>query len=345
MGRPAKKGLDYFLSDIDFWNNGKIIDLAEEYGPIGICVYDVIVRLVYKNGYYLETSIKALSQLVMRTIGSRWIKNKSLVVQVIDYCAEIGLFDKGLLSQNVITSAEIQEHYDHVTARNKVDKRKYWLSETAQTAYTAASSERVSVTETPVAAAETPVNEEVIRQSRVEKSRSDKSRVEESRVEERKVDESRSDKSRVEESRVVERKVDESRSDKSGVDESRVMESRVEESRANGGIQNHNTHLQIPCKDGVFSLDDHYYTELLKTYPEMCIDDSLKKMCTYLTLNPEKQRRKSAVASYMMMWLERDNQSGKYRLSKPPISAEYASQYTMADYIADYESHSVVDEL
>ena len=49
--------------------------------------------------------------------------------QVIQYCADIGLFDRALLSQSVITSAGIQRHYSEVTVRSKVNKEKYRLLE------------------------------------------------------------------------------------------------------------------------------------------------------------------------------------------------------------------------
>ena len=179
MSRPPKSGLDYFLSDIGFWDDGKIMDLANEYGPVGVCVYDVIVRQVYKNGYYLETSLNALASLVVRTVGNRWIRKKDLVLQVIHYCGEIGLFDKALLSKSVITSVGIQQRYSQVTARNRVNKDKYWLLEKkdSQAALKSASPEGVSAAKTPVSVTETTVNAEDIRQRREEKKREEKSRV------------------------------------------------------------------------------------------------------------------------------------------------------------------------
>lgn len=49
------------------------------------------------------------------------------MLQVIRSVADIGLFDKALLNQNVVTSVGIQRRYSEVTARNKVNKEKYWL--------------------------------------------------------------------------------------------------------------------------------------------------------------------------------------------------------------------------
>ncbi len=126
-GRPPKKGLSYHRSDIDYYEDFKIIDLLNKYGPLGQTIYDVIVKMVYRSGYYLEIPLDNLALSVTRTIGNKWIRNKDLVLQVVQYCADIGLFDDALLQQSVITSAGIQKRYSLVTVRNKVNKEKYWL--------------------------------------------------------------------------------------------------------------------------------------------------------------------------------------------------------------------------
>lgn len=129
MARPKKTGLDYFPKDVDTWDDYKIMDLVNEYGPLGYCIYDIARDEVYKNGYYLEVPLDRLAVLIIRKIGNRWVKDKNLVLQVILYCADIGLFDNALLTQSVITSVGIQRRYSEVTVRNKVDKTKYWLLE------------------------------------------------------------------------------------------------------------------------------------------------------------------------------------------------------------------------
>lgn len=179
MARPPRKGLDYFPKSTDFYDDDKIINLLEEYGPIGLTVYDVAITVVYKNGYYLEIPVDKLASLIVRYIGNRWIKNKSLVIQVIHYCADIGLFDKDLLRQNVITSEGIQQRYSEVTARNKADKSKYWLLEknNAPAACVCAPLSSVSAAKTPVSVTETPVSAAKMQQSKVNKSKVNESTV------------------------------------------------------------------------------------------------------------------------------------------------------------------------
>ncbi len=165
-GRPPKKALTYHSSDVGYYEDYKIIDLLNEYGPLGQTIYDVIIKMVYKNGYYLEIPMDKLSLSVTKTIGNKWIKNKDLVLQVVQYCSEIGLFDDALLKQSVITSAGIQKRYALATVRNKVHKEKYWLLEeenekpllSAHPNTISVTKSGISVTEIQNNAAEIPIN-------------------------------------------------------------------------------------------------------------------------------------------------------------------------------------------
>lgn len=187
MARPRKKGLVYFYKDVHDWDDFKIIDLVGEYGPLGFAVYDVVLCEVYKNGYYLEIPLEKLASYVIRAIGNRWIREKSFVLQVVQYCADIGLFDEALLSQSVITSAEIQKHYSEVTGRSKADKSKYWLlgeskKNDSPAAVINAPENRVSAAKTPVSDAKTRVNDADMQQSKVNKSKVNKSKAKQSKV-------------------------------------------------------------------------------------------------------------------------------------------------------------------
>lgn len=128
-GAPHKKGLNYFPKMIDFYDDDKIIDLLEKYGPLGVTIYDVILTIVYHNGYYVELSKDKLSRMVIRKIGNRWVKQK-VVVQVIQFCADIGLLCDELLTQNVITSVGIQTRYQEIALKQlkrQLYNDKYWL--------------------------------------------------------------------------------------------------------------------------------------------------------------------------------------------------------------------------
>lgn len=171
MARPAKKGLDYYPSDTNRRNDFKIMDLLNQYGPLGYTIYDFCLQYVYENGYFLDVPLQQVCLTLCRDIGAKWIKNKNLVGQVIDYCADIGLFDKDLLRQNVMTSVGIQRRYDSVTVRNKVNKSEFWLlgKENCEAALINAPKNGVSATETKVIATETEVSATNMPQIKVNK--------------------------------------------------------------------------------------------------------------------------------------------------------------------------------
>ncbi len=179
MPRPRKAGLDYFPEDTNRRNDFKIMDLLNEYGPLGYVVYDFCLQYIYENGYYLEVPRKILVLSLVKDIGAKWVKNKDLVGQIIDYCAEIGLFNKNLLNQNVMTSVGIQRRYDSATVRNKANKTKYWLldlkNKNVETADISVPNSFENATETPENATETPENATETQQSKVNKSKVNKS--------------------------------------------------------------------------------------------------------------------------------------------------------------------------
>ena len=178
MPRPRKAGLDYFPEDVDRRNDFKIMDLLNEYGPLGYTIYDFCLQYIYANGYYLDAPLSQVVLLLVKDIGAKWIKQKDLVKQIIDYCADIGLFDHALLRQNIMTSVGIQRRYDIVTSRNKADKSKYWLldknSENDGLACVVASETPENVAETPENVAETPENVAEMRQSKGKESKGNK---------------------------------------------------------------------------------------------------------------------------------------------------------------------------
>ena len=75
MARPPKTGLDYFPKDVDFYNDYKIMDLLEKYGPVGTIIYDVILTEIYRNGYYLAEPIDRISTRIVRIIGAKWVQS------------------------------------------------------------------------------------------------------------------------------------------------------------------------------------------------------------------------------------------------------------------------------
>ena len=127
MARAVGKGLRYFPKDVDYYMDDRIMDLLDAFGPLGQTVYDVMLTMVYREGYYLEMAPDRLARQIIRWIGSQWVESREKVVEVLGFIAEVGLIDEPLYRQGVITSAAIQRRYDEVAARRKTDRSKYWL--------------------------------------------------------------------------------------------------------------------------------------------------------------------------------------------------------------------------
>ena len=239
MPRPRKTGLDYFYKDVHDWDEIAIMELMQKYGPTGYCVYDVVLSKVYANGYFLEIPLDVLACYVVRAIGNRWLRDKDMALQVIEYCAEIGLFDYNLMKRSVVTSVEIQRHYSQVTARSKADKSKYWLLDNGDCAdktncvNNPAEKPEIYTNEVQpfingVSAAKTPE-----KTAEMQQTKENKTKVNESKVNESKANESKANESKANESKANESKANESIANESKVNESKANESKVNESIAN----------------------------------------------------------------------------------------------------------------
>lgn len=129
-GAPKKPGLNYFPFDVDFFEDDRIFDLLDRYGPLGVNIYICILCIVYKDGYYSEIPLDKLSRMITKMIGNKWVKNKKAVAQVVHFCSEIGLIDDDLMTKNIITSVGIQRRYYEVAVirmKRQLYSLKYWL--------------------------------------------------------------------------------------------------------------------------------------------------------------------------------------------------------------------------
>lgn len=180
-GAPNKKGLHFFSRPVDFYEDDKIFDILERFGPMGVTVYDAILTIVYAQGYYAEMPKDKLARMVVRKIGGRWIK-KEAAVQVIDACADIGLLHDALLAHGIITSVRIQKEYRHVSVdlmRRRLYDDKYWLLDEEGEPVLKAAKNRFSSEEKAISSEENPITSEEMH-LRIEENRKEKERERES---------------------------------------------------------------------------------------------------------------------------------------------------------------------
>lgn len=128
MARPKKTGLSYFPLDADIFEDDKLFDVQNEYGPVGEIIYMRLLCLVYKNGYYYKfDSMEKLSAMLIKSIGNRWINDKNEIARIIEYLAECGLFSKELFKEKVLTSKGIQLRYFAATSKRRCGISEYNL--------------------------------------------------------------------------------------------------------------------------------------------------------------------------------------------------------------------------
>jgi len=176
MARPKKKGLDYLPLDNDIFEDEKLFDVQNEYGPLGEVIYIRLLCLINKNGYYYQfKNLDTLAAMMIRSIGNRWARDKKTVKEIILYLAKINLFSAELMQRNVITSHGVQERYLKAVERRQSQIEEFNLLEKSdlQEGLLSAPKNQINATETQVNAAETPinVNDNTTKESRQKKSK------------------------------------------------------------------------------------------------------------------------------------------------------------------------------
>lgn len=169
-GREGKTNLDYFSVDVGTFKDKKLIKLRLKYGPLGESVYMRVLAMIYStNGYYLESSVEDLALMLLDEIGAKWCRDLEKMQEVVGYCAEIGLFDKTLMMQSVITSYGIQKRYAETIKllRRNIKMERYCLLN----ASLSAPIYRPNVAESPLNVAFKPLNvaESGVKESKVNK--------------------------------------------------------------------------------------------------------------------------------------------------------------------------------
>ena len=111
----VKTSLDFYSIDTDRYQDRRIKRLKKAYKCQGIAVYDFLLCEVYRVcGYYA-----LYDEDVKFDVADYFDLQEQEVQAIVEYCAEIGLFDSRMLAKGVITSASIQRRYLDICARAK----------------------------------------------------------------------------------------------------------------------------------------------------------------------------------------------------------------------------------
>ena len=115
MGRPTKQGLEYFSLDVRMFSDIKIRKLIKYHKAQAVSVYMTLLCRIYEKGYFIEYD-KDLPFIISEDCGLEEVT----IVDIINYCMEVGLFDEGMFKQHkVLTSHGIQDRYVQACAKTK----------------------------------------------------------------------------------------------------------------------------------------------------------------------------------------------------------------------------------
>ena len=114
MARPKKQGLEYYTIQTDIFQNRKIRKFLRVFGAKGYLVYSYLITEIYRDkGYFLswdeDTAFDVSDILNLK---------ENLVNEIVDYCCNVGLFNKELRnSENILTTKNIQEFWQSVSTK------------------------------------------------------------------------------------------------------------------------------------------------------------------------------------------------------------------------------------
>lgn len=129
MSRTTDMKLSGWVTEINFEFDFKFMELLNNKGPYGYYIYVLLRNAVCGQfGYYAIYNDVLLITIYHKL--SKWVKSMKFVKETITYLGEIGILDKSLLQDNIITSAEIQESWLNAKRAKRArisDNLKYWL--------------------------------------------------------------------------------------------------------------------------------------------------------------------------------------------------------------------------
>lgn len=104
----AKQGFSYYKAETDRFQDIKIKRLKKRHGCTGYAVYQYVLNEIYRvRGYFLRFTEDEEFDL-----SEYWGLDEAVVTDIVNYCAEIGLFNAQLWKEKgILTARSIQARY------------------------------------------------------------------------------------------------------------------------------------------------------------------------------------------------------------------------------------------
>ena len=112
----AKQGLSYYQAETDRFQDIKVKRLKKKFGCEGYAVFNYIENEIYR----LEGCCLKITDDIVFDIAEYWCIDEDRVEAIIDFCAEIELFDLATFrTRHIVTSAALQQRYIEICRRCK----------------------------------------------------------------------------------------------------------------------------------------------------------------------------------------------------------------------------------
>lgn len=112
----AKQGLSYYQAETDRFQDIRIKRLKKHFGCEGYAVYTYVVNEIFR----VEGSYIIFDENQAFDTAEYWSLDEDQVMKIIEYCAEISLFDTKLWhTRKILTSPQIQQRYSEICRRAK----------------------------------------------------------------------------------------------------------------------------------------------------------------------------------------------------------------------------------
>ena len=129
MSRQSNQTLPNVMLEKGLFDDLKIVDLMDKYGPTGFTIYaSLLMKINNDRGYYTQMT-PSLAISIQRDIGSKWISREK-VIEVINFLAQCDLISSSLLEKGVLTSVGIQRRYLDTKKKSRAvgySTEEHWL--------------------------------------------------------------------------------------------------------------------------------------------------------------------------------------------------------------------------
>ncbi len=110
MSRTADITLSGWVVDTKIEDKAEFLQLYYDKGPLGFYIYILMRNIICgQYGYYAVLNNSLINSIHCKL--GRWTRPVKFIKELIEYFGEVGILDKSLLKDNILTSVDIQKSW------------------------------------------------------------------------------------------------------------------------------------------------------------------------------------------------------------------------------------------